>query len=107
MFVLRAKAKLRDATGDPARPCWAWAAPARRRRAGAQWLAQLPAAPYAKVEGEHGTVIRLADAFGAPRYLWLTSAQTARRPARSCAPRWRWAATQPGAWPRSTPACRR
>jgi folate-binding protein YgfZ len=36
----------------------------------------LPAAPYGKVEHALGTVIRLADAFGAPRYLLLTSFDT-------------------------------
>jgi folate-binding protein YgfZ len=37
----------------------------------------LPEAPYGKVDGPLGTVIRLADAFGAPRYLWLTTVEAA------------------------------
>jgi folate-binding protein YgfZ len=36
-------------------------------------LGELPAAPYGKLTGDKGTVIRLADAFQAPRYLWITS----------------------------------
>ncbi|WP_322400303.1 folate-binding protein [Massilia luteola] len=74
MFVLRSKAKLRDAT-DEARNAavlglgGAAAADALRTQVGA-----LPEAPYAKIDGAFGTVIRLADAFGHPRYLWLTAA---------------------------------
>jgi hypothetical protein len=73
MFVLRSKAKLRDAT-DEARYAavlglgGAAAGEALRARTGA-----LPDAPYAKIDGAFGTVIRLADAFDQPRYLWLTT----------------------------------
>ena len=78
MFVLRAKAKLRDATQEDAHAAVLGFGGA----AGADALAAvagvaLPAAPYGKVEGEAGTVIRLADALGAPRWLWLTSAERA------------------------------
>jgi folate-binding protein YgfZ len=77
MFVLRAKAKLRDATDEDRHAAvlglgGAAAADALRARAGT-----LPDAPYAKADGEAGTVIRLADAFGQPRYLWLTTADAA------------------------------
>jgi folate-binding protein YgfZ len=77
MFVLRAKAKLRDATAEPERAAvlglgGAAAAELLRERVGA-----LPDAPYGKLESEAGTVIRLADAFGAPRWLWLTSQEAA------------------------------
>jgi len=74
MFVLRSKAKLRDAT-DEARNAavlglgGAAAGDALRAHVGA-----LPDTPYAKVDGDFGTVIRLADAFHQPRYLWLTAA---------------------------------
>ena len=37
----------------------------------APWFATLPEKPYDKVEGEHGTLIRVADAFASPRYLWI------------------------------------
>lgn len=77
MFVLRAKAKLRDATDEDRHAAvlgfgGAAAGDALRAHAGA-----LPDAPYAKVDGEAGTVIRLADAFNQPRYLWLTTADRA------------------------------
>jgi folate-binding protein YgfZ len=41
------------------------------------WFDALPAAPYAKIDHALGTLIRVADAFGAPRYQWLMSAETA------------------------------
>lgn len=41
------------------------------------WFDVLPAAPYSKIDHPLGTVLRVADAFGAPRYLWLASPQTA------------------------------
>jgi hypothetical protein len=107
MFVLRAKAKLRDATDEAATAAVLGLAGAKAEAALRRHVGALPDAPYAKVDGAFGTVIRLADAFGAPRYLWLTSPRPPSPPCRSCATRWRWAATRPGAWPRSTPACRR
>ena len=77
MFVLRAKAKLRDATDEDRFAAvlgfgGAAAGDALRVHAGA-----LPEAPYTRVEGESGTVIRVADAFGQPRYLWLTTPERA------------------------------
>jgi folate-binding protein YgfZ len=77
MFVLRAKARLRDATDEERNAAvlglgGAAASDALRARVGT-----LPDAPYAKIDGEAGTVIRLADAFNQPRYLWLTTPDTA------------------------------
>jgi folate-binding protein YgfZ len=74
MFVLRAKAKLSDVTenqvtlglGGP--------------QAGsvlAEWFPTLPATSYAKADSDAGTLIRLPDAFGAPRYQWITTAERA------------------------------
>ncbi|MGJ7917181.1 YgfZ/GcvT domain-containing protein [Massilia sp. LXY-6] len=77
MFVLRAKAKLRDATDEAATGAVLGLAGARAGDALARQVGTLPAAPYAKVDGAFGTVIRLADAVNAPRYLWITSAETA------------------------------
>jgi folate-binding protein YgfZ len=77
MFVLRAKAKLRDATGEAPFAAVLGLGGARAETALRRHVAELPAAPYGKVDGPSGTVIRLADVFGAPRYLWLTSADTA------------------------------
>jgi folate-binding protein YgfZ len=74
MFVLRAKTKAADVTesrvllglggGD---------AEAVLRT----WFDVLPEAPYTKLDHPLGTVLRVADAFGAPRYLWLASPETA------------------------------
>jgi folate-binding protein YgfZ len=77
MFVLRAKAKLRDAGGESAREAVLGFGGAQAGAALAQHVGTLPAAPYQKAEGAAGTVIRLADALGAPRYLWLTASDTA------------------------------
>jgi folate-binding protein YgfZ len=77
MYVLRAKAKLRDATEEDARLAVLGLGGAAAEARLAAHAGELPAAPYAKLEGEADTVIRLADAFGSPRYLWLTSFETA------------------------------
>jgi folate-binding protein YgfZ len=75
MFVLRAKAKLADA-GEGMAVLGAGGAAAEavlRAHFGA-----LPGAPYGKVEDPLGTVIRVADAFGAPRFqLIMTEANAA------------------------------
>jgi folate-binding protein YgfZ len=78
MFVLRAKAKLRDATDEAATGAvlglgGARAADALAARVGAA----LPDAPYRMIDGAFGTVIRLADAFDAPRFMWITAPETA------------------------------
>ncbi|CAN7404912.1 CAF17-like 4Fe-4S cluster assembly/insertion protein YgfZ [Massilia sp. LjRoot122] len=77
MFVLRAKAKLRDASDEAPFAAVLGLGGAKADTALRRHVAELPAAPYGKVEGPAGTVIRLADVFGAPRYLWLTDAATA------------------------------
>lgn len=70
MFVLRAKAKLIDVTGEHA--MIGMAGPAAQH-----WLQQqfdeLPLAPYATASGKAGTVIRLSDAAIGPRFQWVTS----------------------------------
>jgi folate-binding protein YgfZ len=77
MFVMRAKAKLVDATGDAQHAAVIGLGGARAGAALLQHVATLPPAPDTAVESAHGMLLRLADAFGAPRYLWLTSAETA------------------------------
>jgi len=70
MFVMRAKAKLADVSdaqvilGLAGNAAGAALAP---------WFPALPAGPYAKVDNEHGTLIRVADAGSAPRYQWIAS----------------------------------
>ena len=77
MFVLRAKAKLRDATDEAPFAAVLGLGGAKAEAALRRHVGTLPEAPYAKVEGEFGAVIRLQDAFKAPRYLWLTTAEAA------------------------------
>ncbi|AIY41994.1 Folate-dependent protein for Fe/S cluster synthesis/repair in oxidative stress [Collimonas arenae] len=74
MFVMRAKAKLVDVSdtqivlgvaGDGA------------GAALTPWFPTLPNTPYAKIDNEHGSLIRVADASSAPRYQWITSPEIA------------------------------
>ncbi|RZI42793.1 folate-binding protein [Herbaspirillum sp. HC18] len=76
MFVLRAKVKLNDATvshvmlglgGEPAQDALK------------TWFPQLPGSPLAKIESENGALIRVADAFGLPRYQWIAPVAVAER----------------------------
>jgi len=77
MFVLRAKTKLSDATELPANQVMLGIGGANAPAALQAWFDTLPAQPYAKIDHALGTLIRVADAFGAPRYQWLMSADTA------------------------------
>jgi folate-binding protein YgfZ len=77
MFVMRAKAKLLDATQDPRNAVVLGVGGARAGAALLQHVASLPPGAHTSVEHADGTVLRLADAFRAPRYLWLTSAEAA------------------------------
>jgi folate-binding protein YgfZ len=77
MFVMRAKAKLRDATSDPAYEAVIGLGGARAEAALRQHVTTLPPAANTSVQTPAGTVLRLLDAFGAPRFLWLTSSDTA------------------------------
>jgi folate-binding protein YgfZ len=77
MFVLRAKAKLADATLEPGFEAVLGLGGAKAESVLRAYVAELPGAPYLSVRSDAGTVVRLADAFDSPRYLWLTSAATA------------------------------
>lgn len=74
MYVLRAKVKVADITGDSALLGigGSLAADALKTH-----FADLPGTPYAKIETEGGTLIRVADATGLPRYLWIAAAERA------------------------------
>jgi len=76
MYVLRDKVKLTDASAD-----WILLGlgGAAATEVLAQWFAPMPAEPYAKVDNEHGSLIRVADAFDAPRYQWITTADIASK----------------------------
>ncbi|WP_343733325.1 folate-binding protein [Duganella sp.] len=77
MFVLRAKTKLSDATEAPANQVLLGIGGASAPAVLQTWFDALPAQPYAKIDHALGTLIRVADAFGAPRYQWLLSADAA------------------------------
>jgi folate-binding protein YgfZ len=78
MFVMRSKAKLRDATLEEAVEAVLGVGGAQGEAALRAQGLDLPTAPMTSTQGERGTLIRLTDAFGAPRYLWITSAATAQ-----------------------------
>jgi len=68
MFVLRAKVKLADASDSYV------ALGLVGHATGAAllpWFSTLPALIYGKVDSDNGTIIRLPDVFGAPRYQWI------------------------------------
>lgn len=77
MFVLRSKAKLRDATDEAPFMAVLGLGGAKAQAALGRFVNTLPSAPMGKTSGEFGTVLRLHDAFGAPRYLWIASSETA------------------------------
>ncbi|WP_199688078.1 YgfZ/GcvT domain-containing protein [Noviherbaspirillum sedimenti] len=76
MFILRAKVKAADASDNHV---VLGIGGAQAGAALAPWFATLPAAPYAKADAEAGTLIRVADAFGAPRYQWIVTPEQARQ----------------------------
>lgn len=78
MFVLRAKTKLSDASELPAHQVSIGLGGGLAEAVLQNWFEPLPARPYGKLSHPLGTLIRVADAFGAPRYQWLMSAEVAR-----------------------------
>lgn len=77
MFVMRAKARLRDATDEDAVAAVIGVGGVKAQAALRAQGIDLPATALAAASSERGTVLRLWDAFGAPRYLWITSPQHA------------------------------
>ncbi|GJI93709.1 folate-binding protein [Duganella caerulea] len=78
MFVLRAKTKLSDATELPASQVALGLGGGMAEETLQNWFDPLPAKPFTKVDHPLGTLIRVADVFGAPRYQWLMSAEVAQ-----------------------------
>ncbi|NMM39179.1 MAG: folate-binding protein YgfZ [Glaciimonas sp.] len=75
MYVMRAKVTLADLNDSHV------LLGLGGRTAGAAlnaWFPVLPAAPYASVSNDAGTLLRLADAFNAPRYQWFASTAIAQ-----------------------------
>ncbi|GGY00803.1 folate-binding protein [Massilia dura] len=73
MFVLRARTKAADVTD--ARVVLGLGG-ALAETVLQTWFDALPPAPYTKLDHPLGTLLRVADAFGAPRYLWLAMPDT-------------------------------
>ncbi|SDG81502.1 MULTISPECIES: folate-binding protein YgfZ [unclassified Duganella] len=78
MFVLRTKTKLSDASELPANAVVLGLGGGMAQTALQTWFDALPAKPFAKLDHPLGTLIRVADVFGAARYQWLLSAETAQ-----------------------------
>jgi len=78
MFVMRAKTKLSDATELPANQVLLGLGGGLAEATLQTWFDTLPAKPFTKLDHPLGTLIRVADVFGAPRYQWLMSAETAQ-----------------------------
>lgn len=76
MFVLRSKAVLSDAGATHAVLGFGGRNAGEVLRGS---FPSLPAAPYEKTESELGTLLRLADSFGSPRYQWITGFETAKQ----------------------------
>lgn len=75
MYVMRAKVKLTDLSDSHVLlGCGGRAAGAALK----VWFPVLPVAPYASVSNDAGTLLRLADAFDAPRYQWFAALATAQ-----------------------------
>jgi hypothetical protein len=78
MFVMRSKAKLTDATAADANVALLGFGGVRAGQVLEQMFGCVPAKPYAKLDHALGTLIRLADAFGSPRFEWVASQQAAQ-----------------------------
>ncbi|MGH8807335.1 MAG: YgfZ/GcvT domain-containing protein [Noviherbaspirillum sp.] len=76
MFVLRSKAKLSDITDGKAILGIGGEA---ATQALAAWFPALPSAPFAKTDNEAGTLIRVADALGSPRFQWIAPTTVAEQ----------------------------
>jgi tRNA-modifying protein YgfZ len=76
MFILRAKVKLADVTGDHAVLGLGGVAAAETLKT---WFRELPNAPFAKIDSSNGTLVRLPDAFGNLRFQWSAPAAVAEQ----------------------------
>lgn len=76
MFILRAKARLADVSDSQVALGLAGPDVAA---ALAPWFAELPAAAYGVTQQAAGTLIRMPDAAGAPRFQWIASLDTAQQ----------------------------
>ncbi len=72
MFIMRAKAKLADISAEYRMVGLGGEVAGEVLQ---RWFPQLPAANYAKVDNESGSLIRVADAFGFARYQWIAKTE--------------------------------
>jgi folate-binding protein YgfZ len=75
MFILRAKVKLNDVSEQYA---MLGLAGVKAQQSLSAYFPDLPSAPYRKVDSGSGTLIRMADAGGNPRYQWIAPEAVAR-----------------------------
>ena len=95
MFVLRAKCKLTDASGEIA--LWGVALPGLLNETHGEAAHPVPATPYTTSAVAGGTAIRLADAAGATRVLWAAPADaTPPWAPTASADVWNWLEVQSG-----------
>lgn len=73
MFVLRDKVRIADASEQFVLLGLGGLAVEKALIA---WFPELPTKPYSRIDTEAGTLIRVADAFDAPRFEWITTAET-------------------------------
>jgi folate-binding protein YgfZ len=78
MFVMRSKATLSDASGAGATQVMLGFGGVRAKHVLEQMFGSVPERPYGKLEHGLGTLIRLPDAFGAPRFEWIASGDVAQ-----------------------------
>ena len=78
MFVMRSKATLSDASADSASQVMLGFGGVRAKQVLEQMFGSVPDQAYGKLDHGLGTLIRLADAFGAPRFEWIASAEAAQ-----------------------------
>lgn len=78
MFVMRAKAALSDASENSATQVMLGFGGERAAAVFEQYVGAVPTAPFGKIDHASGTLIRLPDAFGHPRFEWITSAEAAQ-----------------------------
>ncbi len=76
MFVLRAKVKLNDVSDEHAVLGLGGTSAAEALKA---WFPAVPAVPFAKNDSPSGSLIRLPDALGVPRFQWVAPVAVAEQ----------------------------
>lgn len=75
VYILRARVTMADAGDEFA---VTGLGGKKAEKAAARWLKEVPSDVYGKADSACGTLIRIRDAFGAARFLWIAPAETAR-----------------------------